>query len=58
MSEEKLDLILNVVTDIKNRQESLEKIVGENIDRLEKRFYSPELMPWKIVWKFGDSNHA
>ncbi len=29
MSDEKLDLILNVVSDIKNRQTSLEKTVGE-----------------------------
>ena len=41
MSEEKLDLILNVVSDIKNRQEGLEKTVGEivvKIDGLETRF--------------------
>ncbi len=41
MSDEKLDLILNVVSDIKNRQEGLEKTVGKiviKIDGLETRF--------------------
>jgi len=41
MSDKKLDLILEVVTDIKVRQESLEKTVGKiavKVDGLETRF--------------------
>ena len=41
MSDEKLDLILEVVTDIKVRQENLEKTVGKiavKVDGLETRF--------------------
>ena len=41
MSDEKLDLILEVVTDIKVRQENLEKTVGKiavKVDGLEMRF--------------------
>ena len=50
MSDEKLDLILNVVTDIRGRQENLEK----RFDGLETRFDGLEKKVDKISDEFTD----